>query len=73
MKVFLLLFTFAGIVYYEVPGLIHRKQWRELAAFAGLLSLGFVLSFLQIIGVKIPNPTKGIIFLIKQITRNLGA
>ena len=73
MKVFLLLLTFAGIVYYEVPGLIHRKQWRELAAFAGLLSLGFILSLLQIIGVKLPNPTTGIIFLVKHITRNLGA
>ncbi|MFZ5647644.1 MAG: hypothetical protein ACOY30_08495 [Bacillota bacterium] len=73
MKIFLLLLAFAGIAYYEVPGLIHRKQWRELAAFTGLLSLGFVLSLLQIIGVKMPSPTKGIILLIKQITRNPGA
>lgn len=72
MIVFLLALTFAGITYYELPNLIRRRQWRELAAFTGLLSLGFILSLLQVIGVNVPNPTEGIIFLIKHFTEIFG-
>lgn len=69
MKIFLLLLTFTAIAFYEAPGLIRRKQWRELTAFAALLTIGFVFNLLQVIGVKIPNPTKIIVSFSKYITK----
>lgn len=68
MMILALLLTFAGIAFYEVPGLIRQKRWRELSAFAVLLTVGFVLSLLQTIGVKVPNPTKGIESIIKYLS-----
>jgi hypothetical protein len=56
----LLIVFFIGITGYEVPGMVQKKQFRELAVFSGLLILGFVISILQIVGVTLPNPIKGI-------------
>jgi len=65
MNVFLLLSAFLGITLFEVPGLIQKRYWRELIAFFVFLSIAFILSFLLTIGVKIPNPTKGIEYVVK--------
>lgn len=51
------------ITYLEVPGLIRKKMWGELAAFSGLMAIGFILALLQIEGVKVPSPAKGIIYI----------
>lgn len=67
MKIFLLILAFTGIALVEIPGLFRKKQWGELAAFFVLLAIGFTLSLLQAIGVKVPNPDKGIEFLIKLL------
>lgn len=67
MKIFLLILVFIGIALVEIPGLVRKKLWGEFAVSLLLLSIGFTLSLLQTIGVKIPNPNKGIEFLIKQI------
>lgn len=69
MALVLLILTFLGIAILEVPGLVRRRLWRELVAFSVLLTIGFVLSFLQIIGVKVPSPNKGIEFLIKTVAK----
>ncbi|MDK2822481.1 MAG: hypothetical protein PWQ67_868 [Clostridia bacterium] len=66
MKI-LLIIAFIGIALFEVPGLIQRKYWRELIFFLILLLLAFILSFLQVIGIKIPSPIKGIEFLVKYL------
>ena len=66
-----LIFIFILIIFFEIPGLIRRKLWRELAAFSVFLTIGFVLSFLQVIGVKIPSPNDGIIFLVETISKML--
>lgn len=57
MQIILLLITFCSITLFEAPYLIRKKMWRELIAFSILLIIGFTLSLLQIIRVKIPNPT----------------
>ena len=68
MKVFVLLLLFAIIALLEIPGLMRKKEWPELIAFSILLTIGFLLSFLQVIGVEVPNPNKGIAYLIKLLT-----
>lgn len=65
--IFLLIIVFIGIALFEVPGLIRKKYWRELTVFSIFLLLAFILSLLQTIGVKIPNPTKGMQYLVKDI------
>lgn len=39
---------------YEMPRLVRKKSWRELAVFLGIVVLGFTLSWLQTMGL----PTK---------------
>lgn len=68
MKVFVLLLVFALIILLEIPGLVRKKEWPELITFSILLTIGFILSFLQVIGVEVPNPNKGIGNLIKLLT-----
>lgn len=63
-----LILFFIVIVFLEVPGLISKKLWRELTAFSVFLTIGFILSFLLVIGVKIPSPNDGIIFLIETVS-----
>lgn len=65
--IFLLITVFIGIILFEVPNLIRKKYWRELIVFAIFLLLAFIMTLLQTIGVKLPNPVKGIQYLIKDI------
>ena len=65
--IFLLITAFIGIVLFEVPDLLRKKYWRELAFFSVFLFLGFILSLLQNIGVKLPDPNKGIQYFFKEI------
>ncbi|MDN5347469.1 MAG: hypothetical protein PWP65_1033 [Clostridia bacterium] len=67
----LLILLFAGIILFEVPGLVKKKMWRELAAFLAYLLIGMALSIPQVLGVKLPNPTKAIEALIKPISELL--
>lgn len=69
MKIFVLVLLFSGLALLEIPKLMRKKQWPELITSTVLLSIGFVLSFLQVIGVEVPNPNKGIEYLIKMITQ----
>lgn len=67
MKVLVLILAFIGIALVEIPGLVRKKWWGEFAAFCVLLAIGFTLCLLQTIDVKVPNPDKGIEFLIKLL------
>ncbi|HQA61004.1 MAG: hypothetical protein WBJ82_05215 [Tepidanaerobacteraceae bacterium] len=68
----LLISVFVIIALFQMPALIKLKMWRELTAISVLLGIGFVLSLLQLIGVKIPSPNQWIIFLIKSVTNFFG-
>lgn len=63
----LLIVLFIGIILFEAPGLVKKKMWRELAAFAVYLAIGMGLSIPQALGVKLPNPTRAIEALFKPI------
>lgn len=69
----ILVLAFLGMALLEVPGLLRRRLWRELAAFATLLAIGFTLSFLQVLGVRIPSPNEGIESLIKAIGQAISS
>lgn len=53
----LLLAVFVVIIVLEVPGLVRKQMWRELAAFGFLLALGTVFSVTEALDIHLPNPT----------------
>lgn len=67
--ILLLILAFAGVVLFEVPGLIRRGYWRELVAFSVFLCLGFVLGLLLMLGIELPNVTTAISDFIKGLFR----
>lgn len=69
MKIIVLILAFSVLALIEIPKLLRKKQWPELITSSVLLSIGFLLSLLQIIGVDVPNPNKGIESLIKMLTQ----
>lgn len=48
LKIFMMVIIFAGIFYWEAPGLIRNKEKKELIVFSILLSIGFALSIVAI-------------------------
>ena len=54
----LALFAFLFIIAIEVPGLVKKRMWRELVAFAVILWIGMTLSILHILDVEVPSPIK---------------
>ena len=65
--VFLLILVFIVIALIEIPSLIRKKYWRELVVFLFFLLFVFIMTLLQIIGIKLPNPVKGLEYLIKDV------
>jgi hypothetical protein len=63
--VIVLVYAFVALV--EVPGLIRKKYRRELAAFSFFMIAAFLLNSLQALGVKIPSPITGIVYIIKDV------
>lgn len=54
----LLLMVFGLIIALEVPGLVRRGMWRELAAFGGLMVVGMTLSTAEVLGIELPTLTE---------------
>lgn len=65
--IFLLIIIFIGITVFEVPELIKNRYWRELIAFLAFLTAAFVISLMYIMNLPIPNPMKGLEYLIKDV------
>lgn len=66
--VVLLVLAFLAIIWLEVPGLVKKKAWRELAAFSVFLALGFALALPQVLGLEVPNPNKAIEALFRPLS-----
>jgi len=66
--VFLLVLLFLIIIVAQVPGLVKKKMWRELAVFGVLLFLGMVYSFAQVLDVPVPNPMSGVEAVFKPLS-----
>lgn len=65
--VFMLIAAYAGIILFEVPGLVKNRYWRELVVFSVILALAFTVSLLQTMNVKIPNPARDTQFWVKSL------
>lgn len=55
--VWLVLAFIGAIVVAEVPGLVRKGLWRELAVFSFLLVIGMAYSITEVLGITLPNPT----------------
>lgn len=69
--IFLLGLIFIGIIAVEAPGLIKKRMWRELAAFLGLLIIGMIYSYGQVLDLPLPNPTDLIMAIFKPVSQYL--
>ncbi|SMC26437.1 hypothetical protein SAMN02745134_02834 [Clostridium acidisoli DSM 12555] len=65
--IFLLIIIFIGIIFFEAPSLIKNKHWYELKVFSVFLFIAFVMSVLQVKDIPIPNPAKGMEYLVKDV------
>jgi len=69
LKVLLLIVPFVAMVLYETPDMIREKRWNDLAIFSAVTLFGFIISLLQVIGIKIPNPLKYIELALVKVFR----
>jgi len=58
---------FLVLVFYQVPGMIRRGLWGELAAYAFFWVLGLTVAVAMALGMKVPNPTHGIEFVYRPL------
>lgn len=68
--ILLLIVAFIGMILYEVPGLIKKRYWKELAVFSFLISLAFIISLLKIMRIEIPSPVKDFQYFVRDIFKN---
>ncbi len=64
-----LIIIFMLIAFIEIPRLFRERLWRELVAFSVFFTIGFLLSLLQVLGIKVPNPNEGIKTLIEMVAK----
>ncbi|AFL99159.1 MULTISPECIES: hypothetical protein [Desulfitobacterium] len=67
MNILLLVIVFLGVVLFEIPNLIQKKHWRELITVTFFLSIGFILSLLLTMGIEVPNPSKALVYIFKEV------
>jgi len=60
VNLLLVLIGFAGIAAVNLPGLIKKKQRRDLAVYSVVFVLVLALGVLAALGVDIPSPIKAI-------------
>ncbi|ADK14711.1 MULTISPECIES: hypothetical protein [Clostridium] len=65
--IFILIVTFIGIILYETPDMIKNKHLHELKIFSIFLIIAFILSLFYILDIPIPNPVKGIEFVVNNL------
>jgi len=65
--VIFLLLIYALIIIINVPGLVKRKEWRELTAFFILYIIAFALGLMYVLDIPIPSPMKGLQHFIADV------
>jgi hypothetical protein len=68
VKIIIVFLVFAVIAGMDVPGLIQKRYWRELAVYGLILTTGLLLSLMMAWGIKIPPFGTAISDLIKELT-----
>lgn len=62
-----LLLIYALIIIINVPGLIKRKEWKELTAFSILYVIAFTLGLMYVLDIPVPSAMKGLQHLIVDV------
>jgi len=57
----------AAIAAYQVPPLLRRKQWRELAAFAIFWLIAGIYAFLTAMDFPLPTMVEIVTFIYEKI------
>ncbi len=57
------------IAVFEIPPLIQKRLFRELAVFAVLIVFGLIVSVMYGLGVHLPSPIVGAKYLIEDVLR----
>ena len=70
MIVFLIA-AFAVILIVEVPAMIKKKQWRELAVYSVLMAIAIVVSVMYVLDLNVPNPVKNSQYTVKALVEHL--
>ncbi len=65
--IFLTLAAFLIIAYADVPELIGKKQWKDLAVYSLFFLAALTMAILLALGVEIPSPMAGAQYIIKEI------
>lgn len=63
--------VFGVIAFFEVPGLIRSRLWRELAVFSFFWLAGLVLAGILAAGGAIPNPNRAVEAVVDAATHLL--
>ena len=72
MMVLLSIVIFIFIALIEVPGLLRKNQKRELIAFVALLLPGMAITIMLSLNIRVPNPVKGIEYLVQHLLQDLS-
>ncbi|HHV99225.1 MAG TPA: hypothetical protein GXX36_06595 [Clostridiaceae bacterium] len=62
-----LIMIYIVIFLLNVPGLINRKEWRELTVFLVLYIIAFIMGLMYTLDVPIPSPMEGLQYLIAEV------
>ena len=65
--IILTIIAFAIIALMDLPKLIKNKYWYDLAVYSSFFIFALTIAVLQSFGVTMPNPMKGIAFVLKEI------
>lgn len=62
-----LLTIYAFVALFVLPGLIKKKEWRELVAFSVFYIIAFVLGLMYVLDITVPSPMKVLEYLIGDV------
>ncbi|MBO8137252.1 MAG: hypothetical protein H0Z40_03850 [Desulfotomaculum sp.] len=71
MNAVLLIIVYTAIISIEVPGLIKKKLWRELAVFSFLMLVGMIFGFGVALDLPVPNPISALEAVFAPLTKYL--
>ena len=63
----IVIMIYVAVAIYQIPKLVDKQLWKDLAAFCALCAMAFALGILFSADVKIPSPMEWVRILIEDI------
>ncbi|RAV03471.1 hypothetical protein [Paenibacillus sp. YN15] len=60
MKLIMIIISFSGIAMLDLPNMVKRKRWRDLAIYSILFLLVLALGVAVALDINVPSPIKAI-------------